>query len=574
MNNIFKKIAVILTFSLVLVLVACQTSKPIAYITSITPDKTEVNFDVNIIDLDNQIQGSVGTLYLYKGEEEVKRITLDLNEVKGNVTSKKFTGLNEETTYKFVLEVTIDDEKVVLSDDKEFMTLKTNVYEISTVEDFLKINDVLSTTDEFRLMNDLDFEGVKITKQISTFRKVFDGNKHTIKNMHNTRSIFGTISGGGTVRNLNIENMVIAGDKNEDGTYEPLLFSSTVSEKNFGFIADKVTTGSSSALSTIENVNIVDSLMKVNINTNTQTENQRVQFGSVVGSFQGKANNVNVSNSIIDVNSVNAYNVYIGGLFGLVGTTSKTSTSTTNYVVIDQVYSDVTINFNQEADINASNKYSIKESTTSFSREVIIGSLVGYLRVNNGVKQTIINDGIAKGSINANINYVVKYNDALEPDEQEENELREVTFINHVFIGGLIGRSENAKFNNLLFDGQIDVTHNNTTILNYNEEVEDKHKVVELFYVGALIGENKTNELLKEIYTNGFDVVLSIPAESIDSYTISSSVAKSTRSGFEVYRLNELTNLKINDVIQTIDERFATISIEEIASEYLKDYLN
>lgn len=574
MKKPFRKLFSLIFVLSIIILTACSSSKmPIVYITQVAPEKTSVAFEANIVDMNNIIQGTVGKFILEKADGTTyKEVTFSVSEVKGNPTAKTITGLEENTEYKLKVQVTIDDAYAIISDQTTFTTKTTIIKEVRTAQELLELSN--STFDEVILMNDIDFQNTTVTKQIGTFTKVFNGNNKTIRNIHSSHALFGTIQSGAVIKDLTIENMVIAGAKNEDGSYEPVMQTTGVSSRNFGFLLSNGTTTNSSAKSTtLQNITIKDSQMYVRIQNSSIVESQSIYVGAVAGQFYGNAHQINVINTKLEVESVNATKLYIGGMFGFAGTTSLTTSSPKNHLNIKEVSLDVDLSF-KHVDVDNAN-YQLSTSTTALTREIYIGQIAGAVSVFSGLKPAI-EDVFVTGNINAEVGFIIKQNTL--QNDQEEPIVKTRTHL--VYVGGLIGKNLNTRLRNIYYQGNIDYVRNDT-IVKVDQDVsalfQDYNKVNEAHYVSGMIGHNTSGNTHENIIleNNVFNVTIGDQEHFGVEKRYQYAIALHNGFGQQNMRfVNQQAVFTFNDALQEVNnDMYQVIVLTDIKSEYIKNKL-
>ncbi len=160
-------------------------------------------------------------------------------------------------------------------------------YEIYTVEDFLNI--MLNPTVEYKLMADLDFEGVTFTPigtERNPFTGYFDGNGFKIKNISFVNAAVGGVFGynQGVIRNLTVENITLE-FKNSYGDF------GGVAAYNSGYISGCKIAGSFNIL--VSTSTIVTEFVNVDVK-------REAKFGGIVGinGVVGKISDCTVSSKI------------------------------------------------------------------------------------------------------------------------------------------------------------------------------------------------------------------------------------------------------------------------------------
>ncbi len=104
---------------------------------------------------------------------------------------------------------TLDFDSDVVLNAKYYIEI-TNIYQI------LSMSNSESTTGNYKIMNDLDFDGVEMSP-IENFSGVFDGGNHTLSNINIINGtgeyggMFGTISRKATIKNMTISKMEMSG---------------------------------------------------------------------------------------------------------------------------------------------------------------------------------------------------------------------------------------------------------------------------------------------------------------------------------------------------------------------------
>ena len=183
------------------------------------------------------------------------------------------------------------------------ITVNNLWHTVSTVEEFLAIGtDKITMSYKYKLTSDIDFEGATITEfsswdtwnadNTAVFSGVFDGQGYTIKNFQpiakngtNNPSIFGYMSEGSSVRNVN--------------------FIGVIGEERFSLV-------SSYCLGTIENVYAEIEY----ISTNPSKPNANNPAGTLVGKVQSKAV---ITNCVVVLMLVPGANTqYLGAFAGRV----------------------------------------------------------------------------------------------------------------------------------------------------------------------------------------------------------------------------------------------------------------
>ncbi|MFA5692425.1 MAG: hypothetical protein WC907_02315 [Acholeplasmataceae bacterium] len=408
-----KKTISILSFSLILFLIGCNTTVKTnlrAYITNMSAKSTEVTFKVEVRDPDGELDSNEFKVVL-SHEDDIKEEETTLS--KGQLKTFTFQDLKRDTKYEIEVFGTKDEKLVSLtiSSNKTFETLKQG----DVKEDPL----ILTTTEEFLAMNakkhyklgaDLDFLDESFTPLFTSgtpFTGSFDGDDHTIKNIQMTSSkdvnkpylsIFGYASNS-TIKNTNFDNIHINNDENSyTGIHYVGLIVSKVSNNNFE----------------LTNITIKNSSLTIKHNINNITTNRNLYVGLLGGSVQGKIANIDIIDSELKVTQLGlngryagtdiaTTGTYVGGAVGLVE--SDKGFGISKISVID---TEVEVIINQDkpgkgsGDLYVGGVFGANRSDRKFS-EVISNTKITITHTNDEETEEEKLDNIFIGGISATI---------------------------------------------------------------------------------------------------------------------------------------------------------------------------
>lgn len=171
---------------------------------------------------------------------------------------------------------------------------------IYNVDDWKSMNTY--TSDNFILMNDLDFTGqddsitiLGAREQLYLWEGKLEGNNHTIRNIKTNRSLF-VLTSDAIIRNLYVENYTITAE--EDKT---IFMMSSLNSGLIGYGMD----------TEISNVHIINET----INANFVGTASSIALGGLAGGNSGKIKNSSVTNLTINSN-LQVKGMEIGGLAG------------------------------------------------------------------------------------------------------------------------------------------------------------------------------------------------------------------------------------------------------------------
>ena len=295
-------------------------------------------------------------------------------------------GISEEL-FKLYSEPEYNDIYKVFEDEEG---LYNAVYTIDDLKEIQNANR--ETVDRYKLMNDLDFEGVTDWKPFVMSSKL-DGNGFTIKNLTlsstgNNQGLFSKITTG-SVKNLTIENFDIKG-----ATYVGAL------------------AGYSEGNAKINNVNV---------------KHSTVQGTEGVGGLFGRADNTTLQTISIDGGSVKGKNS-IGGLVGYVysqGVNSKYTDVYTN-TNVQGTGNDVGGIVGRGLSYSYSNPLELTNALSTSKVEGInqVGGIVGYqdtnyvftnvFALNEAVQGTGVNVGYLMGYAVSGTQNTVAINDSIQ----------------------------------------------------------------------------------------------------------------------------------------------------------------
>lgn len=265
----------------------------------------------------------------------------------------------------------------------------TMYYPINNTTDWLRMNT--NNTDNYMLMNDLDFEGIADNKiNISkSFSGMLNGNGHTIKNISlpSKNGVFSTLSGKSIIKNLFIEN-----------------FKKTSNTAYGGFIY------TSSGSPTLDNVHITDSSVK-----------GTTYVGALIGNSSGVIIVNCSSTNFKPIVAAEASDIRIGGLVGYMAGNGYISNS-----------------FVQNVDIE------VLDAVSTYG----LGGVVGQMA--NGS----ITNVYATGTIKSNSNHVggiVGYSNTIISNCWTDVTI----YTELDYVGGIIGRREHATISSTLVVGQV-----------------------------------------------------------------------------------------------------------------------
>lgn len=505
-----KKIKILfIAFAVLFTLAACGSkTSATAEFNEVVVDQTSIFFDVVIIDEENEITGST-VIYLYNTDGNIRNQKTIEEEI--DLSAVYFYGLEAETNFTVKVIATVGREALEIG-VYEFKTLTSEVIVINTVEEF---NDMIDNKNgNYQLGQDIDFAGVEFISQFNTSSKafggVFDGDGFALKNINFDRismytGVFGYVSSG-TIKNTTFENITI-------GTLtEPL---ETTTSSRVGIVAGYVT----SQTANIENVVIKDSTIAFSTSSTIQA-----YVGAVSAEFKGSMNDIEITNTNINIKSTSFGTVKISGAVALVGTAAS----------ISEVKSSANIDFSIEGT-------NIRDDDAS----TMIGGIVAQ-----HVTGATISNVIYTGDINASIDYNTL------PDTYRG--------IYTLFVGGLVGKA-NDSISNAYFSGSIYVDHQNNA---YEDDVRKQ------FRIGGLIGFYESNKPSNQIARlDGGEIVLTI---SDDVLLEASQVFGFDR--FEVTSdkgVNGTENLSINAVTQVPEVGISKIDDLEayFTSQWILDSL-
>jgi hypothetical protein len=480
-----KKIKVLfLTFAVLFILAACGTeTSATAEFREIEIETDRIVFNIEIIDENSEITGST-IVGLYN--DEGSKLDEEIIEQEEEEVSILFFNLESSSDYTIKVIATIDREAIEIS-IYEFTTLTEELIIINTVEEFNAM--VNNRSGNYQLGQDIDFTDVEFLTVFDAsskaFSGVFDGNGFSLKNINFQRismytGVFGYVSTG-VIKNTTFENVTI-------GTLtEPL---ETTTSTRVGIVASYVT----SATAEIENIVIKDSTISFQTSSTIQA-----YAGAVAAEFKGIMNNVEITNTNINVISTSFGRIKIGGAVGLLNA--------------DSDINELKISGNIDFSIIGTN---FKDDDVS----TMIGGVVAQ-----HVTDAIISDVIYSGDINVSLNYNTL------PDTNEG--------IYTLFVGGLIGKA-NDSISDAYFNGSIFVDH---------EKNENELDVIKQFRIGGLIGFYESNKASNQIARlDGGEITLTI---SDDVLLEASQVFGFNRFGVASDKgVNGTENLTINGVTQ------------------------
>lgn len=478
-----KKIGLVIsTFLLALFLVSCNKNKFYAKAEFDFTDggrgNTEITFKLKLIDPDSQVQNRIYLSFKDKDNKEIYTNDFLASELK----EKEFTitGLKIQTKYTLIVTTTYNEKQYTLL-EKEISTNDEKEIDITTVEDFLAINENRYAT--YNLKNDIDFKDVDLEeirkKSINNFSGIFNGNGFAIKNYHlqieragrSRYGLFGELTSEAKINDLVIDNfqLTIKDDEYiETSRYIGVLFGDNNNNKV-----------------EVNNVTIKNS--KIDLNFNTTSTTGTVTVGVLGGRAAGKYENITIENTDLNLNFKKIANVYIGGV---IGTTSSTEAKVSNILA--------------DVNINVSVEQNEKDGLVGEGAALYVGGFIA---------ETSAKD-LTNAIINANININKLDFVMTKLGTKNDNKNRQID----VFVGGLFARLS-SKAQNMIYSGNIELTQLNLlNKLTEEENQEIKYKYLPKLRVAGLIAnsDNGIDALTKLIRSNS-EIKLAVQDENTDA---------------------------------------------------------
>jgi len=384
---------------------------------------------------------------------------------------------------------------------------------ISSVSDFDKIREDLSG--KYFLTTDIDMSGVQFDVIGQTanesFKGIFDGNGHTIRNLSIESDnayvgLFGYINGG-TVQNLIIEDISVKGTI--EGTSSTLYMGALAGYVNAIIIDNVNIIGNNSVITNTENVknyyiggmignvdnnqsdktkgNITNCSSIVNIRDVSVSSSTTSYIGGLIGNSKDTIINKSFSKSTIQSDS----GVFVGGLIG-----------NANHSAIADCYSNTNINVN----------------TTKLN---YVGGLIGFARNTN----SFYGSGMTIKTSYSSGHIVVKK----EGDQSDTN------------IGGLVGGTDGTNSSTALYRVGI---NNVYTTVNIDANLDISKGIV-----GSLIGDVK--------FLNMHSV-----------YSIGNVNVESTNTGTLI---GGLTGRVQSDIVEIMSKPYPTVDITKELSYWVPE---
>ncbi|MDY0277226.1 MAG: hypothetical protein RBQ97_03995 [Acholeplasma sp.] len=480
-----KKIgSLVVAILLVVTLVSCNKNKfyATAELENIDNGKNDITFDVKIEDPDSQADGNLYVkLTNANDSSDYKEKTTTKEELEDNA-EMSFYSLKLNTRYKLSITTTWNDKTQTLL-STEISTRDEVEKSINTVQEFLEIKNDLYAT--YNLLADLDFSDITDeqfkTGDIGTFRGVFNGNDHTIKNYKvvttsNSVGLFGQLSSEAAVSDLVIDGLKISNTEDTKVTgsqYVGILYGQ-----------------SSSSSVKISKITIKNS----DINMIVNSSSSYVRFGLLGGTLSGSASDIVVEdNNNLNVTFNRLNKVYIGGLIG--ATTSTASINkvknggNVNVKVVQNGHKD------GEKDITA---LGLEGDAVSLN----VAGLIGY------PEETKIDNVITKTKIDLSemTFYEVK-------SKTDKDNVKGDVYID-INVAGLLG-SVSDKISNIVYAGDISVA--NARFIRDIKEGEEtpKYNYEMLMYVGGFVSHTELhNENFKNVVRVGGTIFVEVQSKS------------------------------------------------------------
>lgn len=244
-------------------------------------------------------------------------------------------------------------------------TVEKLTYHISTIEDFVKIND--DSSGIYILDNDIDFTGKTYTDSVITsqFTGKIDGQGHTLSNLSGV-SLFNVFNG--TVENLNISNVTIQSTNDNIAVFAKQSTGATF--KNMKFT--NITLSGANNIGTVVAVaNQGSTFEKISVKNLDITLTGMFAGGIAGAQYGGKVSNVYVEGSI------HLSHIGAGGIIGATGNQSN--------VTINNAIAKVDINRtadtdNQHRKNNAGLVGFVADTSklASISNSIAFGNMVGF----------------------------------------------------------------------------------------------------------------------------------------------------------------------------------------------------
>lgn len=302
--RLFKKLFVLLSLVIVLVVSACTSQKEINIEGSMTIAiyKTSITVNTTFVDSEGLLAEQLAKIHLTVADSEEKEVnrknvTVNAETLVGNAVD--VTGLEADTSYTVKLIASLDGDQKTL----ETKTVKT-INNGESAEDPIVIStkaDLEAMSKEpsayYRLDADLDFEGEELSAIFTSsnpFKGHLDGNNHSISNF--TLDADTTYSGVfGYIKGATISKLTI-----KDAT-----FNAARGERYLAALAGKA-----------ENAEITDVTVDgISISYSGQTSKTAYIGGLLAWSENSKISNVVVKNMSITTPKARL-KVYIGGFVG------------------------------------------------------------------------------------------------------------------------------------------------------------------------------------------------------------------------------------------------------------------
>ncbi len=545
-----RKISIfILTILATFILVSCGGSgglsknerTKLVKINNVEVNRRNINVELELDDTVAPSLKKTFSIKLFKDNNEIVNRIVKFSDDKTIVT-EGFTNLTPNQTYEIELSVTVvekdDRVKSYVLFKETYKTPAEGVDEenpilIKTVEEFVNIGKVDDGKIYYRLENDLDFSTYNngIYKHLferRSFKGVFDGNGHTIKNFTiNERDTYlGLIPyNAGTIKNLTVEGAII--DLTESTKYSQYI--AFVSGKNTG---------------TIENVKVIDSEIKTEF-----VYTGRSNIGAISGHNDSNATIYDLyTNASFKIKSVARTEFYLGGVTGAIeGSAAEKIKSKATFEIenADTIFVGGVFGYTEYATINDFSyngtidlETSIRAVTSKEKIEVIVGGAIGK------VVDSKLTDGIT--SVNINVDGV--YNYATESSQSSDDKLA---------IGGFVGLVlANTKITNAYVQPEITVGNLE------NEEMIVKFNYI---YIGGFSGQSSNSSFVKA-YVHAPEITVN--TEDGDYATSpTSGIGDQKREiafGESVITFDEI--LYHDEAVRYMDEELTTIPLEPTPS--------
>lgn len=430
-----KKILYLVLFALcTLLLIGCDDETAgrtfSMELVSATPYREKIVFEFNLNDPDKQLKKSDVKGIISKAGSDSILSTKTLSFDSNNYEEISFTGLNADTPYSVEFYTSFNGKKVTLLKE-EYRTTNEgtieNPYPISEFADLKKIRQ--EPTGHFKLTKDIDCDEQNISPllQSTAFTGTIDGKKED--------------ESGNYLGNYKIFDFTL-GTKDEQGNY-----SHVASRDQYHGFFGNIGTGAKVSNIDFENFNVNVSRDK---NRNDGTYGSSIfYYGILAGVCAGTIENVNVTNSTLNVKSENT-NLQVLKVGGLVGNLKENG-------VIKNVEVDVDIKVESSKDVSVGGIAGTTRDSVILTEKV------------EGVTQIIPN--ISNVIYTGDITVVVNGLDSASGNSDDKK-------ISQPSIGGLVGKNVEAIIDNCSANATIKVTSKFT---------ENEGQII---FVGGLVGKN------------------------------------------------------------------------------------